>query len=69
MSDYPQTPEGVAYALLREIALAEGVAFGLARQGPGPGDRRWILETYAECLKATKVEIVKAGPTHGRNSF
>lgn len=61
MSSYPQTAEAVAYAMLREIAQAEGVNLG--------ADRKWLFDTYGECLKCTKAEPVKAGPTHGRSSF
>ncbi len=69
MSDFPQTPEAVAYALMREIASAEGMALGHPPVAAGAPDRKWILETYAECLKCVRIEIVKAAPTHGRSSF
>ena len=68
MTDHPQTAEAVAYALMCEIAQAEGVAFGAARSGR-VGDRRWLLDTYVECLKSVKSEPVKAAPTHGRSAF
>ena len=35
------TPEQVAYKLLHDIAAIEGKALP---------DRRWLLDTYAECL-------------------
>jgi hypothetical protein len=39
------SPQSVAYRLMRDIANAEGKTFG-----PGGVDRVWILRTYAECL-------------------
>lgn len=69
MSDFPQTPEAVAYALMREIAAAEGMALGGEAAGGKAPDRKWILEAYAECLKCVRTEVVKAAPTHGRSSF
>ena len=39
--------EAVALALLDRVAVVEGKEF---RQGGA--DKQWILETYAECLKA-----------------
>ncbi len=69
MSDHPQTPEAVAYALLHDVAVAEGVTLKAERGGAIPADRDWILTTYSECLKAAKGEIAKAAPTHGRSSF
>ncbi|MDO9431004.1 MAG: hypothetical protein Q7T84_06860 [Phenylobacterium sp.] len=64
MADTPQTPEAVAYQLMRDVLAIEGGA--LAAGGP---DRAWLLTTYSECLKAVRPEIPKAGPTHGRSSF
>lgn len=47
------SPEHVAYRLLRDIAGVEGKA-----KGPGytmaEADRKWILDTYAECLDTVK---------------
>ncbi len=62
-------PEAVAYALMRDIALAEGVALGADRTGAVPADRAWILATFTECLHTVKAEPLKAAPTHGRSSF
>lgn len=49
------TQEHVAYRLFMDIAKAEGIVFV---PDPPPGyqtaERKWILETYAACLKAVK---------------
>ncbi len=44
------SPEHVAYKLLRTIAMAENVAI----DEWGKADREWIITTYVECLKAVK---------------
>jgi len=41
------SPEQVAFKLFLEVAKAEGVA------GAKP-DRKWILDTYDECLRVVK---------------
>ncbi|HTT97446.1 MAG TPA: hypothetical protein VMF58_05315 [Rhizomicrobium sp.] len=41
-----QTPEQVAYLLLKHIAKAEGVELEETRKA----SRKWILDTYAECI-------------------
>ena len=69
MTDHPQTPEAVAYALMRDIAVAEGVRLSPGDPATIPADREWILTTYAECLNAAKAELPKAAPSHGRSSF
>ena len=45
------TPEYVAYLLMRQIANVEGKSFFQEENG---ADRAWILDTYAECLLAAK---------------
>lgn len=49
------SPEEVALKLVRLVADVEGRAFF---RNPGndkqAADRKWILDTYAECLKAVK---------------
>jgi len=69
MSDGPQTAEAVAYALMREVAAAEGVRLRGDSAATGQANRTWILETFAECLRCVKAESPKASPTHGRSSF
>lgn len=47
------SPQAVAFKLLKEVAAAEGKELtigGVANERP---DRKWILDTYAECLWAT----------------
>jgi hypothetical protein len=61
MSDQPvvhigeNSPEYVAWKLLHEVANAEGKVF---HNNPSSNytaaDRAWILDTYAECLKAVR---------------
>lgn len=47
------TPEIVALALLERIARSEGRHFDVKPEaGATTADRRWILDTYAECLEA-----------------
>jgi hypothetical protein len=53
------SPEQVAFKLLHEIALAEDKQMFGDRQTTDhthkqKPDRKWILSTYAECLKAVK---------------
>jgi hypothetical protein len=49
------SPEQVAFRLMKEIADVEGKVF---HTSPGNGrqaaDRRWILSTYRECLMTVK---------------
>ena len=59
MADLPvstaseNTPVHVAYLLLERIADLEGVA--LARGGQDKlASRKWLLDTYAECLDAAR---------------
>jgi hypothetical protein len=66
MSDIPQSPEAVAYRLLQDvIAIERAAASPQDAQAP---TRKWLLETYGECLRAVKADG-KAAPTHGRSSF
>ena len=41
-----QTPEQIAYLLLKYVAKAEGVELEDTRKAT----RKWILDTYAECI-------------------
>jgi hypothetical protein len=45
------TPEGAALILLQIVASVEGKEFGF-----GKADRKWILDTYTECLQAVRYE-------------
>jgi hypothetical protein len=49
------SPEQVAYKLLREIASIEKKkAFGASNATDDVG-RKWLLDTYAECLLAVRL--------------
>ncbi len=55
------TPEQVAYKLMHDIAAIEGKALLTATGAPASGrggkelpDRKWLLDTYAECLLAVR---------------
>ena len=60
MADTAQTPEAVAYQLLKDVIALEGAA---------PADRAALLATYGECLRSVRVDLVKPAPTHGRSAF
>lgn len=46
------TPEAVALALLQAVIRIEGKK--LTKGFGESADRKWLLDTYAECLTATK---------------
>ena len=52
------SPEQVAFKLLQEIALAEGIGLRGFQSTKKP-DRKWILNTYAECLQAVRTPSVR----------
>ncbi len=49
MADAETSPEYVAYQLLMYIAVTEKKA--TSRDSDIEADRKWILDTYAECLQ------------------
>lgn len=51
------SPEQVAFKLYREIAAAE--LYGSQPKNP---DRKWILDTYAECLLAVRMPANRKKP-------
>jgi hypothetical protein len=61
--DYPPhaTPEAVALALVNAIKRMENKRF-VSQDNPAE-DRKWLLETYAECLALVKGERTRSGPT------
>ena len=69
----PESPEGVALELLRIVVRAEGVPVETLSEGNKPAQsgnkpvRAYVLDTYAECLTATKGERAVAGGDSGRN--
>ena len=58
-------PEIVALALLERIARSEGRQFEHKLEGGGVAiaDRKWILDTYFECLQAVNGHRVDASAT------
>ena len=49
------SPEIVALALLERIARSEGRHFDVNPEDGGTtADRKWVLDTYFECLTAVK---------------
>jgi hypothetical protein len=62
MADLPivhigeNSPEQVAYKLLIHVAAAEGHTLldGPSAKGASTPGRGWILDAYAECLKAVR---------------
>lgn len=61
MADQPvvhigeNSPEQVAYRLLEDVARVEGKVFWKDPESGETADRRWILDTYAECLSTVHV--------------
>ena len=53
------SPEQVAYKLMRDIAGEEGKTFSHGSV-KGTADRKFILDTYSECLR--RVRSHAAGP-------
>jgi hypothetical protein len=47
------SPEQVAFKLLQVVAYVEGKSLAAAQGGTKP-DRKWVLETYVQCLTAVK---------------
>lgn len=48
------SPEQIAYKLLQAIAMNEGMTLANTHVGKASADRKWLLDTYAECLKTVK---------------
>lgn len=46
------TPDYIAYRLMRDIAQAEGRSF--VPNATNPVDRVWILQTFAQCAAVVK---------------
>jgi hypothetical protein len=43
------SPQHIAYQLFQHIVAVEGKSLASGR--PGTANRKWILDTYAECLR------------------
>ena len=50
---HENTPEQIAYKLFLHIVAREEASLAPGH-GKNPVDRRWILSTYAECMKAVR---------------
>ncbi|WGM37778.1 hypothetical protein [Caulobacter sp. NIBR1757] len=48
------SPEHVAYVLLKTIASNEGKSLVGGMGAPATADRQWLLSTYAECVTVVK---------------
>lgn len=57
------SPEEVAYKLLRTIASNEGKILGLGAS-KATADRTWLLTTYAQCIRT--VTTGKYDPKYGQ---
>lgn len=44
------SPEKIAYELLEAIASNEGKTLSGGMAGKASAERKWVLDTYAECL-------------------
>lgn len=47
------SPEQVAFRLLERVASVEGIYLHGSKDGK-VADRKWILDTYAECIYAVR---------------
>lgn len=60
MADQPvvhigeNSPEEVAYKLMGTIASNEGKTLRSTTSGAASADRKWLLDTYTECLMAVR---------------
>lgn len=52
-----QTPEQIAYLLLRHVAMAEGIELDESKKT----SRKWILDTYAECIITVRTPVSRFG--------
>jgi hypothetical protein len=61
------SPEHVAFLLFREIAKSEKKnIINPPQAATEAADRKWILDTYAECLRAVKDPYGRANAAAGR---
>ncbi len=50
----PDSPEKIALDLLERVAFIESKRIGTNQEYLTKTDRKWLLDTYAECLTAAK---------------
>ena len=55
------SPEHIAYRLMRDIAVIENRPIVTAREIVNRADRKWLLDTYAECLEAVRFPEARRG--------
>ncbi|MGH6890544.1 MAG: hypothetical protein ACREHF_15375 [Rhizomicrobium sp.] len=59
------TPEHIAYVLMRQIAAAEGKRLpndkGANPTSGASADRKWLLDTFAECMQAVREPDKRVG--------
>jgi hypothetical protein len=63
-TDHPtdESPESVAYRLMLLVAdLENRTLHGNPSKDRVNADRQWILDTYAECLRAVKIPEQRQG--------
>jgi hypothetical protein len=53
MADNAETPQAIAHILLKEVMNAEKKSTSDFQEGFTRIDRKYLLDTYAECLSAT----------------
>ena len=56
------SPEEVAYKLLVTIANNEKKTLRGNTDGPATAERKWLLDTYAECLMAVQDPFRRLNP-------
>lgn len=55
------TPEAIAMELLEKVAAVESKNFHTADRAKA-ADRKWILDTYAECIFTVKAPNARINP-------
>jgi hypothetical protein len=58
-----QSPEEIAYKLLYLVSWGENIDL----EGWAKADRKWILDTYAECLLTVKNPGARKTPSAGES--
>jgi hypothetical protein len=58
------SPEHVAYRLLMNVAFMEDklIAYGGSNSTKPTADRKWLLDTYAECLNTVRHPQMRVSP-------
>ena len=58
------SPEAVAFRLFEIIAASEGKALSHSMAGNANAERKWVLDTYAECLRAVTNPVSRISRTN-----